>query len=440
MIWIIYNLLFPVVFVLALPYYLLRMVRRGGYWKGFIQRVGVYDAGVRKQLAGRARVWVHAVSVGETLVALRFMEEWRRTKPGVAFVISLNTSTGRALAAKELHPDDVMVYFPVDTPLVLWRVFRLLQPTLLVLTECEFWPNLISMARRRGIPVMLINGRLSNRSFRGYRRCRWLFRPVLRLIDRLCVQSQQDMDRFLALGVDGARIQVTGSAKYDVALQAPGSVEAGAAILAEAGIGPGDPILLGGSTWAGEEDILLDMMARLREHHPGLKLVLVPRHAERRDEVVEAIRRMGLAFVQRSKGGAVQGGTRPDVLLADTTGELRHLYTVATVIFVGKSLTQHGGQNPIEPAACAKPILVGPNMENFEDVMREFRGADAVLQVADASALERCVLNLLDDEDGRRRLGERASGVVQRNRGSLRGMVESAEALLAINDGRKSPQ
>lgn len=431
MIWLIYNLLFPVVFLLALPYYLLRMVRRGGYWKGFVQRLGVYDAGLKERLAARPRVWVHAVSVGETFVALRFMEEWRKTHSNMAFVLSVNTSTGRDLAAKLMHPDDVMVYFPVDTPPVLWRVFRTLRPTLLVLTECEFWPNLIGMARKRGVPVMLINGRLSDRSFRGYRRFRWLFRPVLQLINRLSVQSAQDRERFLELGVDPASVQVAGSAKYDVALQGPGNLETARQILKEGGIGPDALVLLGGSTWAGEEDILLDRVVRLRGNHPGLKLVLVPRHAERRDEVVEAIRKRGLAYVQRSKGGAVQGGERTDVLLADTTGELRHLYTAATVIFVGKSLTQHGGQNPIEPAACGKPILVGPHMENFADVMREFLGAGAVLQVADAAALEQGIRNLLGDEGERRRLGERAFGVVQRNRGSLKAMIQSAEALLA---------
>lgn len=430
MIWLIYNLLFPVVFLLVLPYYLMRMVRRGGYWKGFIQRLGVYDGGLKARLAVRPRVWVHAVSVGETFVALRFMEEWRKADSRVAFVFSVNTSTGRDLAAKLLHSDDVMVYFPVDTPPVLWRVFRTLRPTLLVLTECEFWPNLIGMARKRGVPVMLINGRLSDRSFRGYRRFRWLFRPVLQLINRLSVQSVQDRDRFLELGVDPARVQVAGSAKYDVALQAPGNVETARQILKEGGIDPDALVLLGGSTWAGEEDILLDMVVRLRGDYPGLKLVLVPRHAERRDEVVEAIRKRGLAYVQRSKGGAVQGGKPADVLLADTTGELRHLYTAATVIFVGKSLTQHGGQNPIEPAACAKPILVGPHMENFTDVMRELLSAEAVLQVADAAALEQGIRTLLGNDGERRRLGERAFGVVQRNRGSLKAMIQGAEALL----------
>lgn len=425
MIWVIYNLLFPVVLVLALPYYLVRMARRGGYAKGFLQRVGVYDAALSARLAERRRVWVHAVSVGETFVALRFMETWRRRDAGVSFVLSVNTSTGMTLAAKSLHADDVLIYFPVDFPLVLARVFRGIKPTRLVLTECEFWPNLIRMSRKRGIPVMLINGRMSDRSFRGYRRFRWLFRPVLRLVDGLCVQSDGDRDRFLELGVEAGRLRVTGSAKYDVAAQAPGDAATGTAILAEAGLTTGDPVLLGGSTWAGEEEALLDLFARLRARHAGLRLVLVPRHAERRDAVAEMIRAKGLTFVQRSKGPA-RSGLKPDVLLSDTTGELRHLYTVATVIFVGKSLTQHGGQNPIEPAVCAKPIIVGPNMENFTDVMRDFLAAAAVVQVRDARELELRIGDLLDDEAARRQLGGAAAGVVARNRGSLDAMVRMA--------------
>ncbi len=384
MIWIVYNLFFPVLLALVLPYYLLRMARRGGYARGFLQRVGIYDKVVAARLAERSRIWVHAVSVGETMVALRFIERWRKLEPGVAFVLTVNTSTGQALAAKSLHPDDVMVYFPLDTPVVLARVFRMLRPERLILTECEFWPNLIRMASRRGVPVMLINGRMSDRSYRGYQRFRFLFRRVLAMLDRLCVQGERDRERFIALGAEPGRVQVTGSAKYDVAAQAPADVSVAAAILADSGLGAGDVILLGGSTWAGEEAVLMDLFLRLRSRYPALRLVLVPRHAERRDAVVELICARGLTYVQRSKGRLPAGAERPDVLLADTTGELRHLYAIASVVFVGKSLTQHGGQNPIEPAACARPVVVGPNMENFRDVVEDFLAAGAVIQVRNA--------------------------------------------------------
>lgn len=431
MVWLVYNLLFPFVLALMLPYYLMRMWRRGGYRKGFLQRLGRYDAALRARLGERPRIWIHAVSVGETFVALKFMEEWRTREPEAGFVMSVNTSTAHAMAAKALPPDDVLIYFPLDAPFVIGAVLRAIQPRLLILTECEFWPNLIRMAKRRGVPVMLINGRMSAKSFKGYHRFRWLFAPVMRLLDAFCVQGHQDAERYGVLGAAPDRVEVTGSAKYDVALRDPGQTDKARAILDAAGIPAGDPLLLGGSTWAGEEEVLLDILMRLKGRHPTLRLVLVPRHAERRDEVEAAIRKRGLAYVQRSKGGSAPAGGPPDVLLVDTTGELRHLYTAATVIFVGKSLTQHGGQNIIEPAVCGKPIVVGPNMENFLDIMRDFRAADAVVQVADAAGLERTLADWLADPAGRQACGERAAALVERNRGALATMVTRARTFVA---------
>lgn len=430
MIWIVYNLAFPFILLLMLPYYLVRMARRGGYRRGFLQRLGIYDGALRAAIAARPRVWVHAVSVGEAFVALRFIEEWRSREPGVAFVVSVNTSTAHTMVARSLHADDALIYFPLDVPPVLRRVLRLVRPRLLVLTECEFWPNLMRQASRQGIPVMLINGRVSDRSYRGYSRFRWLFAPVMRRLDALCVQGRQDAERLARLGAPGDRLLTCGSAKYDVALNDPGDPDKARAWLGAAGIAAHDPILLGGSTWAGEEEILLDMFLRLRPRYPALRLVLVPRHAERRDEVIAAIRQRGLAFVQRSQGGRAVEGVATDVLLADTTGELKHLYCGASVIFVGKSLTQHGGQNIIEPAVCGKPILVGPHMKNFPDVIREFVAAQAIVQVEDAGELESQVDTFLGDERRRTEYGKRAADLVERNRGALRITVDCARRLV----------
>ncbi|MEI6165800.1 MAG: 3-deoxy-D-manno-octulosonic acid transferase [bacterium] len=429
MIWLIYNLLFPVLFLAMLPYFLLRMCRRGGYAKGFMQRLAVYDAGLKARLSEHQRVWVHAVSVGETYVALRFMEEWRQVQPDIAFVMTVNTSTAHTLATKALNKADVLVYFPVDFPWVIRRVLNLLKPRMLVLTECEFWPNLIRMSQARRIPVMLINGRLSDRSFKGYHRYRWLFTPLLRMVDRLCVQGPQDQERYLALGAAPDRVQATGSAKYDVALKEPGKLETASAILASARMAAGDLILLGGSTWPGEEEVLLDYYVQAKSRYPGLKLVLVPRHAERRDEVVALIEKKGLQFVQRSKGGAAVTGEPPGVLLVDTTGELKHLYTVATVIFIGKSLTQHGGQNIIEPAVCGRPVVVGPNMENFADIVREFKAAEALIQVGTEAELKEKFDQLLADEGMRTTYGTRAAALVSKNRGSIKATVAAAQGL-----------
>ena len=429
MIWILYNLCFPVILLLMLPYFLFRMCRRGGYAKGFLQRVGWHDAALKAKIRERPRVWIHAVSVGETYVALRFMEEWRRVQPEVAFVMSVNTSTARVLAEKSLNPEDALVYFPLDFLPAVRRVLNLIRPVMLVLTECEFWPNLIRQAKVRNCPVLLINGRMSDRSFRGYSRFSWLFSPVLRLVDCLCVQGDRDRQRYLALGVAPECVLVTGSAKYDVALKAPGNPEQAALILKTAGMSAADLILLGGSTWPGEEDALLDYFTEARQRHPGLKLVLVPRHAERREEVVGAIQRRGLLFIQRSTGRTEQEHACPDVLLVDTTGELKHLYTAATVIFVGKSLIQHGGQNIIEPAACGKPVVVGPNMENFADITDEFMAGGGLIQVADGAGLVRALDELLDDASRRADIGNRAMALVLKNCGSLTITVQRAKQL-----------
>jgi 3-deoxy-D-manno-octulosonic-acid transferase len=277
---------------------------------------------------------------------------------------------------------------------------------------------------------------MSDHSFRGYLRFRRLFSPVLNLVDCLCVQGDRDRQRYLALGVASDRVLTTGSAKYDVALKAPGSSEQAALILRMAGMSIDDLILLGGSTWPGEEDALLDYFSEARQRYPGLKLVLVPRHAERRDEVVTAIQQRGLRFIQRSKGMTGNAGEFPDVLLVDTTGELKHLYTAATLIFVGKSLIQHGGQNIIEPAACGKPVVVGPNMENFADITDEFKAEGGLIQVIDGAGLTRAIDELLGDSSLREEIGSRALALVLKNRGSLNVTVQRAQKLF-LGQGRR---
>jgi len=433
MIWLIYNLLFPVLFVAMLPYFLFRMCRRGGYAKGFMQRLAVYDATLKARINERSRVWIHAVSVGETYVALRFMEEWRQVQPEIAFVLTVNTSTAHTLAAKALNKVDVLLYFPVDFSFVMRSVLGMLNPRMLVLTECEFWPNLIRLSKAQGIPILLINGRMSDRSFKGYLRYRWLFTPLLRMVDHLCVQGPQDRERYLALGATPGRVQETGSAKYDVALNEPGDLAKATSILATARMIPDDLILLGGSTWPGEEEVMLDYYAEAKSRYPHLKLVLVPRHAERRDEVVSLIERRGLKYVQRSKDVSNMSGELPGVLLVDTTGELKHLYMAATVIFIGKSLTQHGGQNIIEPAVCGRPVVVGPNMENFVDIVREFKAANALIQVSTVAELRQSLDQLLSDASLRKMLGDRAAALVAKNRGGIKTTVTKAQALLSGN-------
>lgn len=442
MVFVIYNLLFPLMLVAMLPYFLFRMCRRGGYARGFLQRFGWYGAELQDRIKAKPRIWIHAVSVGETFVALKVMEEWRRVRPGVGFVMTVNTSTAHALASKSLPPSDVLLYFPLDFAPVMRRVLQRIGPCMLVLTESEFWPCLIHLCHTRKTPVILVNGRMSDRSFKGYCRFRALFAPVLRILDKLCVQGDLDRERFIRVGANAPSVVATGSAKYDVALENPGDPAKAMSILASAGFSASDLILLGGSTWPGEEEILLDYFIEARGRIPRLKLVLVPRHAERRGEVITAMTRRSLPFAQRSK---VESGTVPpvDILLVDTTGELRHLYTMASAIFIGKSLTQHGGQNLIEPAACGKAVVVGPNMENFREITREFLATDAVIQVEGRQELAKALDRLLLEPDYRRGYGSRALALVDRNRGSIQATVRIAEAIIAAKpmlDGEKGAE
>lgn len=423
MIWWIYNVLFGIGFVLMLPKFLLRMRKRGGYSRDFGQRLGRYRYEVFEKLTEQRRVWIHAVSVGELFVALKLMERWREARPEARFVVSVTTSTGYALAEKRLDPRDVVIYFPVDFPPVVSKVLGMIKPLALVMVEVEWWPNLIRQARGRGIPVALVNGRVSERSFRGYKRVGMFTRRLLPELNVLCVQSEGDGQKLVALGAEPEQVVVTGSAKYDIAAGDLGS-KAGPdvrGLLDAAGITRDRKILLGGSTWPGEEEALLDVYKSLKTRHRDLALVLAPRHVERVPEILELLKRSAKPFVRRSEVKAGQGlkSGPADVFLLDTTGELASFYGEADVIFVGKSLTQHGGQNILEPAAFARPVVVGPNMENFQSITRDFLDAGALVQVPDLQNLRRAVDDLLYNDDKRRLLGEAAAQVIKQRQGAL---------------------
>ncbi len=433
MIWFFYNILFVIAFTLLLPRFFLRMWRRGGYRRHFMQRLAWYDRDTRRKLDrdGR-RIWVHAVSVGEMYVALRFMAALRKRFPDVSFVLSTITSTGHAIARQKMEEQDVLLYFPVDIPPVMSRVLRRIQPRMLVMVDTELWPNLIRLCRRRGIPVAMINGRVSQRSFRRYKLVRLFTRRLLPELNIMCMQSESDRERLLALGAPPEQVEVVGSAKYEVIERDEAGEQRARDALRRAGIDEDAPVLLGGSTWPGEEEILLDGFRELRKEWPRLFLVLVPRHMERSREVSEAIERRGFTSIRRSTLTVGPPADAPvaDVLLVDTTGELKDFYAAATVIFVGKSLTAHGGQNVIEPGIYQKPIIVGPNMENFPAIMEDFQRADALKQVGDSRELHETIGALLRDAELRRALGERAGRLVQEKAGALNLTLDRLSPLL----------
>ena len=429
--WLLYNVLFAIGFGLALPRYLLRMRKRGGYRPGFAQRFGRYAPETQRKLNERTRYWTHAVSVGEVQVALRFMAEMRRADPAAAFVLTVNTPTAWRIAERALPVADVLLWFPLDFPFVTRRVLRQFGALrALILTEKELWPNLIRACASRNVPVFLINARMSERSAAGYRKLRGFFAPVLRRLDLVLAQSEADRRRLIGIGADPDRVAVAGSAKYDAANEPPPDFGPARALLARAGHAADTILFLGGSTWPGEETALCDIYRAVRDRHPRLRLVLVPRHAERRAEVARALAETGLRPVLRSRLdtdvplAASESATHDDVLIVDSTGELDALYACADIVFVGKSLgRQRGGQNVIEPARFGKPIVTGPHMENFEEIMAEFRAADAIAVAADADRLRDRIENWLADESARLAQGQRARAVVEARRGAMRQSV-----------------
>jgi 3-deoxy-D-manno-octulosonic-acid transferase len=415
--------LFAAAYAAMAPRFLSRMKRRGGYRNRMGDRFGRYPADILERLAGGVRssgsapVWIHAVSVGEVYVAGQVMRALRARIPGIRFVFSTTSSTGWKEAEKQVAPVDTLIYNPLDFPPCVRRALDAVRPCAFILTESEIWPNLIRSCHRRGVPLFLVNARVSDRSAPGYRRLRFWFGPVLRMFTAIQAQSDEDKRRLVAAGAAPAAVEVTGSFKFDVANRDPEKERAVAGFLAAHGCGSGCAVLLGGSTWPGEDAALLRVYRRLRPRFPELRLVLVPRHFEKADAVQAEIERAGFACVRKSR--AVGAGVPPPepVLLGDTTGELMGFYGNADIVFVGKSLCEHGAQNMIEPCLCGAATLVGPNTENFRPVMSDLLEAGALIQVPDEAALAREVERLLADAAARRELGARGVAAVMRRKG-----------------------
>ena len=434
----VYNALFALVYPFLLPGFLVRMLRRGGYARRFADRFALYPHGMfpssvpfghdpfSQPPPADAFVWIHAVSVGEVQVAGQLMREWRAVEPNVRFCVSTTSSTGWKTAEKVVGADDTLVYNPLDFPNFVKSALKTVRPRAVVLTESEIWPNFIRQAKKYGIPVFLVNARVSDRSAPRYRLARWFFADVFRCFTRIFAQSGLDRERLVAAGAPADAVEVTGSFKFDVARRNAAKEEELRAWLAANGVRDGAKAIVGGSTWPGEDEILLETYKRLLETenvNGQLVLVIAPRHFEKADAVEANVRKAGFECVRRSRGDSstANPSTLPlfhsstPVFLADTTGELMGLYGIADAVFVGKSLCAHGAQNMIEPCLCGKPTAVGPNTENFRPVMSDLLAADAIVQVRDATELERFVRDVIA---GRTHgLGTRAAAAVAARRG-----------------------
>ena len=404
----------------------MRLWRRGNWTKGFGQRFGAYDARLKQAITNRQVLWLHAVSVGEVNICTNLIRALEPRLPNVKIVVSTTTTTGMEELQKKLPTHISKIYYPIDRKPYVTRALATIRPKAIVLVEAEIWPNFLWRARDLGIPLFLINARLSERSFRGYRRWSFIFRKLFASFAGVGTQNETDAGRLRELGFRPEAIHVVGSLKYDAAKLDEKRVLDVPAMLRQIGVPEKAQLLVCGSTHPGEEALLAEQFLELRKQFPNLFLVLVPRHFERGKEVGRELKERGVKFIFRSEitGNTQLAPGEIECLLVNTTGELKYFYEHATVIFVGKSLKGQGGQNPIEPGALGKPMVFGPNMQNFQDVAKSFVAQNGAVQVKDATELEKAFGQLLADEWRREELGRNARKVVRENLGAIDRTVE----------------
>jgi len=428
--YLLYNALALLVIVITLPYWVWRYFTTPKYKEGLKQRLGYLPEAVAVDLANHPCLWLHAVSVGETMAALGLVEALHRAYPELRVVFSTVTATGQRVARERVRCADHVIYFPLDLPWMVRRVVEQLRPRLFVVMETEIWPNCFRELGRRGVPIIIANGRLSPSSFRGYRRLRWAMRRVLAPVTSFAMQSEGDGERMRAIGADPARVVVTGNVKYDEALILPDA--AAMAQLAERiGEPVAGPVWICASTHEGEEAVCLDLFERLRRQSPDLRLILAPRHPERCDAVDRLLRGRGVDFLRISAAG---GRWYEPCLLVDEVGWVMRLFGHATVAFVGGSLVATGGHNLLEPAAWGVPVCFGPHTFNFPDITDELVAAGGGIRVADAAVLERETRILLDDPVRRTAVGSAARQVVEAKAGAV---ARTVAAIRAAAEGRE---
>ena len=417
--------LYTVLLGLALPLVFAHLARRGlrepAYRRGWGQRLGWLP---RKARTETPPLWIHAASVGEVRAIAPLIQRLQAEHPDTPLLLTTTTPAGAEQATGLLRPEDRQAYLPLDLPGAVARFLRRANPCLAVIVEMELWPNLFAALRRRGVPVLLANARMSARSARRYARLRRLVAPVLATPARILAQAGDDAERLHRLGAPADRVEIAGNLKFDLALPAD-LAERGAELRTALG---DRPVWVAASTREGEEEGVLAAHAAVRREHPDALLLLAPRHPQRFDEVADLVRARTDEPARRSRG-ELPAADQP-VYLADTLGELPLLYTAADLAFVGGSLVPLGGQNMLEPAAVGRAVLIGPSRYNFATIGAELEAAGALMEVADADALGRAVTALLADPERRAAMGTAGADLVATHRGATQRLVERVGELL----------
>ena len=403
----VYSAVLAVALAAYSPVFLLQRLTRG-YRRNFAQRFGHFAPG----LPSEPRCWIHAVSVGEAATAAALVRGIHDRWPELGIVVTTVTPTGARIVTTELGHLATHRYFPLDLPWPVRRALDAVRPRFFLGMETELWPNFLRALAVRGVPSMIANGRISDRSFKRYRLVRPFVARMLSGVSLFAMQSEEDARRIVALGAPADRVVVTGNLKTDLA-PAPSGIEWERLL----GLGPNDLVWIAGSTHRGEEAIIVDVFERLRAQFPALTLILAPRHPERAGEVERLVALRGLPAVRRTALSAPAPAGA--VVILDTVGELADLYRLAAVVFVGGSLVAAGGHNMLEPALRRKPVVYGPHTENFRDSASLLEMAGAAIAVKDAGALEREMSRLLDDRSARDAMGDAGFAAVAARQGAV---------------------
>ncbi len=413
---LLYSLIYSLALVVVAHFeYMKRPIGIRKRWLS--EKLGRVGLGGGDVPGGPETLWLHAVSVGEVLAAETFLKALLDRHPGLRVVVSTITDTGQRLAEERLSGTAKVIYMPFDLRVFIKRAIAAIKPTVFASMETEFWPNLLWCMKDAGVPVIVINGRISDDSYRGYRRIRFFVRGVIGAVSEFCMQDEEYRRRIVELGAPPERVTVTGSLKFDITLSSEPPSWAGLL---------NGPVLVVGSTHRGEDEIAVDAYCRLRQEFAGLNMVLAPRHPERFDEVEGLLRDRGVEYFRRSR--LPSGGMSGTVVLLDTIGELSGVYGAADVAVVGGSFVPHGGQNPLEPAYWGKAVVCGPNMWNFPFV-EDFIRQGAVARAGEGE-LFGVLRELLSSPEKRQEMGMRAKHILDANRGATEKAVRAFEGYL----------
>jgi 3-deoxy-D-manno-octulosonic-acid transferase len=421
----VYSALLAAALVVGAPWWLARMATSGRYRAGLAGRLGKVPPGLAGAAAGRRVIWLHAVSVGEVMAATELIRELRRQLPEWVIAVSTTTETGQRLARERLGGQSPVFYMPLDFAVLIRRYLRVLHPELVVLMESELWPNLISVCASQGIPVAVLNGRVSDRSLPRYLRLSRLWRPILKRVSLFLAQSEENGSRFVQIGAPADRVRVTGNLKYDVRAAERTAMTA---LLRET-LPESAKVVVAGSTLEGEEKMLLDEWPKVLEAHPESVLILAPRRPERFGIVAGLIETAGFDLVRASELVPNRAQKNDGIILLDTIGDLASVYALGTVAFVGGSLVPMGGHNPLEPARFGVPVLMGRSSENFREIVEAMCSAKAI-RIVEPSGLGRTITELLQEDDRARQMGEQGRKVFTAQAGATARTVECLLGLL----------